>query len=139
MNLENIENLKNLNLLYVEDDEVIQKLFSDILKKVFAHVSIASNGQEGLDLFKKNEYNYDVVVSDIKMPELNGLDMIEEIKKINPEMPCILTTAHGEFDYFMKANEIGVYRYIQKPLDVNELFEAIVDFQSGLEVKKIDL
>ncbi len=139
MNHKNIENLKSLNLLYVEDDEVVQKLFSEILVKVFAHVSIASNGQEGLELFKKNEYNYDVVVSDIKMPELNGLDMIEEIKKINPSIPCILTTAHGEFDYFMKANEIGVYRYIQKPLDINELFEAIADFQSGLEVKKIDL
>jgi len=139
MNLENIKQLKELNILYVEDDIAIQELFSKILKEVFAQVTIASDGQEGLELFIKNEYNYDYVISDIQMPKLDGLGMISEIKKIDSEVPCILTTAHGEFDYFMKANEIGVYRYIQKPLDINELFEAIHDFQSGLEVKKIDL
>ncbi|BFU78002.1 hypothetical protein ALC152_12170 [Arcobacter sp. 15-2] len=135
----NLKNLKDLNILYVEDDKVVQDLFSTILSKVFAHVSIASDGKEGLDFFINNKYKYDFVVSDVKMPELDGLEMIEKIKEVDPSIPCILITAHGEFDYFMKANEIGVYRYIQKPLDINELFEAINDFQSGLEVKKIDL
>lgn len=139
MNLENIENLKKLNILYVEDDDVVMELFSKVLKKVFTNVVVASNGQEGLDKFKEQEFKYDFIISDIQMPEMDGLDMIAEIRKIDIDIPCILTTAHGEFDYFMRANEIGVYRYIQKPLDINELFEAIKDFQSGLEVKKIDL
>jgi len=135
----NLEILKNLNILYVEDDKAIQELFSQILKDVFAQVTIASDGQEGLELFRKNDYKYDYVISDVRMPELDGLEMITEIRKIDAEIPCILTTGHGEFDYFIKANELGVYRYIQKPLDVNELFEAIFDCQKGLEVKKIDL
>jgi DNA-binding NtrC family response regulator len=139
MNLENIDNLKILNILYVEDDEVIRELFSKVLKKVFTNVTVASNGVEGLDKFKKHEYKYDFIVTDIIMPEMNGLDMIAEVMKIEPNIPCILTTAHGELDYFMRANEMGIYRYIQKPLDINELFEAMQDFQSGLEVKKIDL
>lgn len=72
----NIDNLKKLNILYVEDDKEIQKLFKTMLTKVFAHVSIASNGQEGLDLFIKHEYKYDFIVSDVKMPQLDGLEMI---------------------------------------------------------------
>jgi len=139
MNQEEIDNLKKLNILYVEDDENIRDLFNEVLRNVFGEVVVASNGQEGLNQFKAQKYKYDFVISDIEMPEMDGLDMIEKIKKIEPNVPCILTTSHGEFDYFMRANDIGVYRYIQKPLDVKELFAAITDFQNGLEVKKIDL
>jgi len=139
MNQEEIDNLKKLNILYVEDDESIMNLFSEVLKSIFGKVVVASNGQEGLDKFKVQKYKYDFVISDIQMPEMDGLEMIEKIKKIDSAVPCILTTSHGEFDYFMRANEIGVYRYIQKPLDVKDLLLAIKDFQNGLEVKKIDL
>jgi len=139
MDQETINNIKDIHILYVEDDIEIQDSFSAVLKKLFNSVTIASNGQEGLDLFKKKENTFDFIISDIEMPEMNGLEMIEEIKKTGSEIPCILTTAHGEFDYFMKANEIGVFRYMQKPLDINELLEAIQDNQNGLEVKKIDL
>jgi len=139
MNSENYKSLQTLNILYVEDDTSVQKQFTNVLKKVFANVLIASNGQEGLDIYIKNESEINFVISDVQMPIMDGLEMIEEIRKRNTEVPCILITSHGEFDYFMRANDLGVYRYIQKPLDVNELFEAIRDFQSGLEVKKIDL
>ena len=139
MSTKKIEPLKKLNILYVEDDAEVQKQFNNVLTKVFSKVLVASNGQEGLELFKTNEDSLDFVISDVQMPEMDGLEMIEEIKKINSDIPCILITSHGEFDYFMKANELGVYRYIQKPLDVSELFEAINDYNSGKEVKKIDL
>jgi len=139
MNQKKLDNIKALNILYVEDDIEIQKIFADILQKLFFHVTIASNGKEGLDLFKRNQDKYDFILSDIQMPEMDGLKMIEEIKKIKVNIPCILTTAHGDFDYFMRANDIGVFRYMQKPLDINELLEAIDDFQNGLEVKKINL
>ena len=139
MNQEKMDNIKDLHILYVEDDKDIQKLFGNVLHKLFSDVTIASDGQEGLDLFKQDINKFDFIVSDIQMPQMDGLDMIEEIKKIRADIPCILTTAHGEFDYFMKANELGIFRYIQKPLDIDELLEAINDFQCGLEVKKIDL
>jgi len=139
MNQEDIQTLQKLNVLYVEDDDVIQETFGKILQKVFAQVIMASNGDEGLTLYQENSNIIDFIISDIQMPKMDGLEMIHEIKKQNEKIPCILTTAHGEYDYFMRANEIGVYRYIQKPLNINELFEAIKDFQNGLEVKKIDL
>jgi DNA-binding NtrC family response regulator len=139
MNQEKMNNIKKMNILYVEDDLEIQKFFGSLLQSLFNTVVIASNGLEGLNIFKDKVNQFDFVISDIEMPEMNGLTMLEEIKKIEPKVPCILTTAHGEFDYFMKANELGVFRYMQKPLDINELLEAVNDFQSGLEVKKIDL
>ena len=138
MNQENMTNIKDVHILYVEDDMKIQTSFGNVLKKLFNSVTIASNGQEGLKIFM-DENRFDFIISDIDMPEMSGLDMLEEIRKTGSNIPCILTTAHGEFDYFMRANEIGVFRYMQKPLDINELLEAIHDNQNGLEVKKIDL
>ena len=134
----NIELFKTKNILYVEDDKSVVQSFTPILNKIFKSVLIAYNGIEGLKLFKENK-NIDFVITDIKMPKMDGLEMAREIKKINPDMPCIVTTAHGEYDYFMQADEIGIYRYIQKPLNIEELFEAIDDYESGLEVKKTDL
>jgi len=126
-----IKKLKNLNILYVEDDEAIMTSFSKILKKVFNNVITASNGEEGLETFKANMAEIDLVITDIRMPKMDGIDMSGEIRKIDPNMPCILTTAHGEYEYFLRADEVGIYRYIQKPLNVNELFEAIL--QIGIE------
>jgi YesN/AraC family two-component response regulator len=139
MGRENYESLKKLSVLYVEDDYQVQKQFTNVLKKVFSNVLIAANGQEGLELYKENNHKIDFIIADVQMPEMDGLEMIEEIRKTNSDIACILVTSHGEFDYFIRANDLGVYRYIQKPLDINELFEAIKDFQSGFEVKKIDL
>ena len=122
-----VEKLKKINVLYVEDDETIMKTFSKILQKVFNNVITATNGVEGLETFKANQENIDIVITDIKMPKMDGLDMAGEIKKIDPDMPCILTTAHGEYEYFLRADAINIYRYIQKPLNVNELLDAVSD------------
>ena len=120
-----IEKLKTIKVLYVEDDEAIMKTFSKILSKVFNSVITAVNGEEGLEKFQQNQENIDLVITDIKMPKLDGIDMAGEIRKIDPDMPCILTTAHGEYEYFLRADSVGIYRYIQKPLNVNELLKAV--------------
>ena len=126
----NIEHLKNKKVLYVEDDEAIMKSFSKILNKVFKEVLTAVNGEEGLEVFKKNQ-DVNFIITDIKMPRVDGLEMAAEIKKINPKIPCILTTAHGEYDYFLRADQIGVYRYLQKPLNINELLQSLTEFQEN--------
>jgi len=125
-----LEKLKKKNVLYVEDDEAIMNSFTKILKKVFADVLTAVNGKDGLELFKENIGNIDFVITDIKMPKMDGLEMAGEIKKIAPHIPCILTTAHAEYDYFLRADEIGIYRYITKPLNINELLKSIDEFDT---------
>jgi len=123
----NLKILKDKKVLYVEDDKSIMKSFTPILNKIFDTVLTATNGEEGLELFKKNQ-DVDFVITDIKMPRMDGLDMSGEIKKLSPDTPCILTTAHGEYDYFLRADEIGIYRYIQKPLDIQNLLEILAEF-----------
>ena len=126
----NIEHLKDKKVLYVEDDIAIMNSFSKILNKVFGEVKTAINGKEGLEVFKENQ-DVSFIITDIKMPKMDGLEMAKEIKAINPNIPCILTTAHGEYDYFLRADEIGVYRYIQKPINVNELLQSISEYESN--------
>jgi YesN/AraC family two-component response regulator len=125
----NIEQLKNKKVLYVEDDVAIMKSFSKILHKVFGEVKTAVNGREGLELYKEN-LDTSFVITDIKMPKMDGLEMAKEIKAINPNVPCILTTAHGEYDYFLRADEVGVYRYIQKPININELLQSLTEYEA---------
>ena len=134
-----MKSLKTINILYVEDDETVVESFGKILKKVFNDVKTALDGEEGLKLFEQNKDTIDFIISDIRMPKMDGLEMIKQIRKIDKDIPCILTTAHGEFDYFVEADSLGVYRYIQKPVNINELFEAMGDYISGLEVSKTEL
>ncbi|MEA3554134.1 MAG: response regulator [Campylobacterota bacterium] len=125
-----IKHLKEKTVLYVEDDAAIMQSFTKILKKVFAEVKTAINGKEGLEVFKENE-DISFVITDIKMPKMDGLDMAKAIKDISPNTPFILTTAHGEYDYFLRADEVGVYRYIQKPINVNELLQALSEYEEN--------
>jgi putative nucleotidyltransferase with HDIG domain len=115
--------LKSLAVLYVEDEEEVRAALAKFLRRRFGRVDVAENGQLGLDLFYKD--GYDVVVTDVKMPVMDGLEMARQIKSLRDEMPVIVVTAYNETDYFLRAIEIGVDRYVKKPIDPNLLVEAI--------------
>lgn len=122
----NIEPLKDKKILYVEDDKSVINSFVPIFKKVFQEVLIAGNGEDGYYTFKNNQ-DIDFVIADIKMPRMNGLDMCKAIKQIKPDIPCVITTAHAEQEYYTKADEIGIYKYITKPLNVQELLNTLCE------------
>lgn len=124
-----LAHLKNKKVLYVEDDEAIVKSFTKILNKVFGEVLVAKNGEEGLELYNGNKEFISFVIADIKMPKMDGLEMCEIIKKDNPDIPFIITTAHAEHEYLVKAENIGVYKYITKPLNISNLVTAISEFK----------
>jgi len=111
--------------LYVEDDENLKSEMMISLKRRFKKVLSASNGREGLELFK--EHRPDVVISDIKMPIMDGIEMSRRIKKIEKDVPIIFTTAFSEVPYLLEAIKIGVSRYVQKPLKIKDLIETIYD------------
>jgi len=115
--------LKSLTVLYVEDDAEVREDLARYLRRRFARVDIAENGARGLELFQSGPY--DVVVTDIKMPVMDGLDMASHIKQITEETPVIVVTAYNETDYFMRAIEIGIDRYVKKPVDPALLMDAI--------------
>ena len=119
----NIKNLKlltsDLIVLYVEDDLAIQGAMTRYLTKLFSKVDIASNGEAGLNLFK--ETKYDIVITDLSMPIMDGIEMIKKIKEIDERQPILITTAHGESSYLMDAIKVHIDGYILKPFDYDEL------------------
>ncbi|HET7775323.1 MAG TPA: HD domain-containing phosphohydrolase [Azospira sp.] len=118
------EFLRTLSLLYVEDEEEVRRELARFLSRRFARVDVAANGQEGLALFKEHG-GYDIVVTDVRMPVMDGLSMAAAIKEIQHEVPVIVITAYNEMDYFVRAIEIGIDRYITKPVDPFLLMEAV--------------
>ncbi len=112
-----------VTVLYVEDEPRAREAVREILKRVVRTVYVAENGKDGLDAFK--QYNPDIVVTDIRMPVMSGLEMARKIREENKSKQIIVTTAHGDTDYFLAAIDIAVDQYILKPVQSDRLIEAI--------------
>ncbi|MBF0328664.1 MAG: response regulator [Nitrospirae bacterium] len=119
-----MENTKlDLKILYVEDDSETQRIIADILKRRFSELHTASNGSEGLSLYE--QLRPDIVVTDIRMPEMNGIEMARKIMEINSDARIIITTAHSDTEYLIDAINIGVGQYVLKPIDTNVLLNSV--------------
>jgi serine phosphatase RsbU (regulator of sigma subunit) len=117
------ECLKSLTVLYVEDDDITRTMVAQILTRWVGKLLLAADGQEGLYLFTR--YRPDVVVTDIQMPVMDGLQMSRAIKEMDRDTPVIVTTAFNDQTYFLQAIEIGIDRYLAKPINAEHLMEAI--------------
>ncbi|MGP1527775.1 MAG: response regulator transcription factor [Campylobacter sp.] len=117
------EILQKLTILIVEDENEIRKLMEEVMKSVFFEVYSAKNGDEGIKKFKK--FAPDLIVTDIAMPIMDGLDMAKRINEISPTTPIIALSAFSDKEKLLKAIEVGVDKYILKPVDMDELLLAI--------------
>ncbi|MGG7047510.1 MULTISPECIES: response regulator transcription factor [unclassified Campylobacter] len=115
--------LKDLTVLIVEDESETRALMEQILLDEFAKVITAQNGDEGLKKFKK--FSPDIVLTDIAMPIVDGLDMTDAIKKISSTTPIIALSAHSEKEKLLKAIDVGINKYIMKPIDVDEFLSTL--------------
>jgi len=116
--------LKTLTILYVEDDKNISDSFYDILDKLFNKVILVEDGLSALDVFRdsvNSKETIDAVISDIKLPKLNGLDLLEEIREHDPEVPFVYTTGFYESKNLLKAIKLGVSEFFVKPIDAKEI------------------
>lgn len=130
----NINFLENITLLYAEDDHEIQKEISRTLKFFKINVILANNGYEGINLFNSNRNNIDIVLTDIKMPKLNGIDMIKEIRSLDKYIPIIISSAYEDNSFLKASIQLGVSGYVLKPLDIYKLKEAL---EKAIEPKKL--
>ena len=115
--------LKNLTVLLVEDDNDSKKIMHDMLSDNFEKVFTAQNGDEGLKKFKK--YNPNMVITDVFMPISDGLDMTRYIKEISKDTPVIVLSAHSEKETLLKAIDVGVDKYLIKPIMADDLLKTI--------------
>jgi diguanylate cyclase (GGDEF)-like protein len=123
--INNISILKNITILYAEDEKDLREVTHQILKGFTKKQFVVENGQEGLEVFKKYENEIDLIITDVNMPILNGLDMVKEIKKININIPIIVATAFSNKEYLLEAIDIGVDKYVLKPIDVAKLLQVM--------------
>lgn len=110
---------KELSILYVEDDDAVKKALTRFLSKNAREVYFASDGKEGLQLY--NLHKPEIVITDIRMPVMDGLAMSKAIKEINPNSFIIVTTSHNDVEFLMSAIDIGVDKYIVKPIRFDTL------------------
>ncbi len=117
------DQLKQISVLFVEDEDRLRSSMASVMGEVFAKVYLASNGDEGLKKFQK--YHPDIVITDISMPIMDGMAMIKRIKEISANTPVVILSAFSEKEKLLKAIELGVEKYIIKPIDMDEFFEAL--------------
>ncbi|MCS3797475.1 sigma-54-dependent transcriptional regulator [Niastella sp. OAS944] len=111
------------NILIIDDEKAIRKTLSEILSYEGYKIEEAGDGEEGLKKFK--EKAYDVVLCDIKMPKLDGIEFLDKAREANPDVPVIMISGHGTIETAVEAVKKGAYDYISKPPDLNRLLITI--------------
>ncbi|WP_421716099.1 response regulator [Arcobacter arenosus] len=134
--MENLKELKEIckdfKVMYVEDDESIASTLINYLSKFFKEVIYLTNGNDALDTYKDDK-EFDIIISDIKMPGIDGLELTDEIKKINPNQNIIIVSAYSEMDNFLKSIKLGVDGFITKPIDYVNLNKTL--FKTAEKIK----
>lgn len=117
--------IKNKSILYLEDDLQIANSFSRVISLFFTKIVHCKNGYEGLDVYNKNKF--DLILSDINMPIMNGLEFIKNIRKLDKKIPIFLFTSCEKKDFDFEKLEIN--GYLQKPLALKEFMDFIKEFE----------
>ena len=123
--IQNNVDLKDITVLYCEDEDDLRTVTGGVIAQFTKKVHIAQNGKIGFDLFKKYANEIDLIITDVNMPQMNGLEMTKAIKDLNPNIPIIVATAFSNSDYLLEAIELGVDKYVLKPIDLKKLFSVM--------------
>ncbi|ABK45434.1 response regulator receiver modulated diguanylate cyclase [Magnetococcus marinus MC-1] len=123
-----------LHVLYVEDEATIREELSSYLKRRVTLLQVASNGEEALEMFKRSKP--DLVITDIRMPRMDGLQLAEAIRALDTDIPIMVTTAYNDERFFLKAISIGIDEFILKPTQPDLLSQAIAKLTKHIEIKR---
>jgi CheY-like chemotaxis protein len=115
----------NKTILIVEDNEKLRIQLKNFLERFFPKVFQATDGEEGLEVYKKNKP--DLIMTDIQMPSVNGLEMVKKIHEIDSKTPIIVMSAYDQKEYLFEAIKVGVMNYLKKPSKLNELSKVIIE------------
>ena len=121
-------------ILIIEDEEPIRRVLVRILNEEDSNFEIyqASDGKKGLDLIKKE--SFDLVLCDIKMPKVDGIELLQRTRKTNSTLPFIMLTGHGNIETAVESMKLGAYDFISKPPDLNRLINSV---RNALEKKEL--
>ena len=141
---------KDLSILYAEDDMQLQEQIKDFFELLFKHVVTVNNGADALTKYK--EEKFDIVISDVKMPLLNGMELSQHIRDINPIQPIIIVSAYNDLEYLIQFINLNIRQFIQKPINIDDMLETlyltskaivnetmIVNYRQELESNNLEL
>lgn len=129
-----LESIKEITLLYVEDQEETREELVEFFKRKVKKLYVAKDGQEGLEKYKA--HRPDLVLTDIQMPKLDGMSMGRLIKDINPKAEIIVLTAFTEEEYLLEAIKLGIHVYETKPIDIKELLCGMAKVLKTADIEK---
>ncbi|MCK4737768.1 MAG: response regulator transcription factor [Sulfurimonas sp.] len=129
---------KDLSVLFAEDHEDLRENVAEILSAFFNRVDSAENGEEALKKYKKYYDNenkhYDIIISDIRMPRLNGVELVENIYNINPGQIIIIVSAHDDAKYLLPLINLGIEQFIKKPIDYQDLLKVLLNTSRNVKL-----
>ena len=128
---------KDLNLLFVEDHQELCEHTADILKNFFKSVDTVNDGESALELYQKK--SYDIVLTDIRMPKMDGVELTKHLYAIKPSQAVIILSAHDESSYLIPLINLGVSQFIQKPIDYQELLKVLYNIAKTCQINEQDL
>ncbi|QDF28918.1 diguanylate cyclase [Halarcobacter anaerophilus] len=131
----NKEILKDINVLYVEDEEEVREFTTKTINNIVNQVIPAKNGKDGLEKYYDNQ-DINLILTDINMPKMGGLEMCKEIRKTNKEIPIVITTAHSDPDFLKEAIDVNVSSYAMKPIDLYHLIDSMIKAVEPIFLKK---
>ena len=143
-NFDFLEKSKDLKVLYVEDSDMVRESTYDMMKEFFLHIDVAEDGVKGLEKFnsfhKEHNRYYDIVFTDINMPNMNGIDMSRAILQENKASNIVVISAHNESEYLLKLINMGISYFILKPISIMQyeevVFKLITTILNEKELKK---
>ncbi len=131
---------KDISILFVEDDKGISKKMELLLHEIFSKIKVAFDGKEALEeysnYYKTNNEYPDLIITDIQMPNMDGVELIKHIYKENPNQRIIVLSAHNESEYLMELVNLGIYRFILKPMDYDNFFQIIFKISKEIYMEK---
>jgi YesN/AraC family two-component response regulator len=122
-----IASIKKFKILFVEDEKDLQTIVSGTFSKIGFDFLVAGDGKEALEIISKDK-EISLLITDINMPIMNGLDLIKEAKKISPSMKVIIMSAHNEEEFVRKASDLGVDDYLIKPFDFMKFIDIAANY-----------
>jgi len=133
---------QNLSLLFVEDHDDLRINTTEILKNFFLKVDSVEDGAKGLEYYKKSFYEnscYDIVITDIQMPKLDGVSLTKEIYALNEEQTVVVLSAYDESNYLLPLINLGIEQFIKKPIDYQELLKVLLNISKKISQKNPDV
>ena len=132
---------KKLSILLVEDYIPLRDEIAELLEEFFYSVDVVSNGEKALSIYKNSidkSSCFDIVISDIEMPIKNGLELSEDIYKINPKQHIIILSSHTDSDYLVKFINLGISQFITKPIDYEKFMSALYKISSEISILSVN-